>query len=375
VSRSAANVLWLGIKELRSIRADRVLLFLILYSFSYAIYAVATGAKLEVEHVAVAIVDEDRSELSRAIASAIREPLFRPPQEIAATGIDAAMDANRFVFVIEIPPRFEADLLAERRPVLQINVDATAMAQAGNGAIYLQEIIGDVVLTRLRRPDASTAAPIRLVMRARFNPNAQSHWFTAVMQVINNITILSVILTGAALIREREHGTIEHLMTMPVTPSEIMLSKIWANGLIVLVAALASLRIVVELLLEVPIAGSLVLFVAGALVYQFAVTALGLLIATFTTSMSQFGLLAMPVLVVMNLLSGSTTPMETMPDWLQTAMQILPSTHFVAFAQAVLYRAAGIDIVWPQLVAIAVISAAFFALSLLRFRFAVAAAQ
>jgi len=155
---------------------------------------------------------------------------------------------------------------------------------------------------------------------------------------------------------------------MPVTPSEIMLSKIWANGLVILVAAILSMKLVVQLWLQVPIAGSLVLFLTGAFVYAFSVTSMGILLATYTTSMGQFGLLVIPVLVILQMLSGSATPMETMPLWLQDGMQIFPTPHFVSFAQAVLYRAAGIDIVWRELLIMAIISAVYFAISGVRFR-------
>jgi len=362
------NILALGVKELYSIRADPVMLVLILYTFSYAVYAVATGARLEVHNASVAIVDEDRSEISRRIKEAILPPFFREPQEISAGEIGPVLDSNRFIFVIEIPQRFEQDLLANRRPSVQVNADATAIAIAGNGAGDLQQIIGQQVLSYLRSAKDATNPPVNFVFRVLFNPNLQSHWFTSVMQIINNITMLSVILTGAALIREREHGTIEHLLAMPVMPNEVMLAKIWANGLIIVVAAAASMVVVVQLVLQVPIAGSLWLFLAGTLLYQFSVTALGILIATFTTSMAQFGLLCIPILVILQLLSGSSTPIETMPTWLQNAMQLAPTTHFVSFAQAVLYRGAGLDIVWPQLLAIAVISAVIFVVSGFRFR-------
>ena len=92
---------------------------------------------------------------------------------------------------------------------------------------------------------------------------------------------------------------------MPVTPSEIMLSKIWANGLVILVAATLSVKLVVQLWLQVPIAGSLVLFLAGALVYAFSVTSMGILLATISSSTGQFGLLVIPVLVILQMLSGS----------------------------------------------------------------------
>ncbi len=180
------------------------------------------------------------------------------------------------------------------------------------------------------------------------------------MAVINNITMLTVVLTGAALIREREHGTIEHLLVMPVTPAEIMIAKIWANGLVIVVVAALSLWFVVHSVLRVPLAGSVPLFLAGTVLYEISVAALGILLATFTGTMGQFGLLVVPVLVILNLLSGSATPPESMPDWLIKVMQVTPTPHFVSFAQAVLYRGAGLDIVWPQLAALAAITTRVF---------------
>ena len=372
--RKLLHILALGLKELNSIRADPILLALTVYTFSYAVYAVATGAKTEVDHVSTAIVDEDHSELSRLIRQAILPPWFQPPVEIPATEIGPSMDASRYVFVIEIPPKFEQDVISNRYPSLQINMDATAVAQAGNGGAYLQQIINQQVQAYATRaggtattPSGTEIQPVNFAVRVMFNPNLKSEWFNSVMQVINNITMLSVILTGAALIREREHGTIEHLLAMPVTPSEIMLSKIWANGLVILVAAILSMKLVVQLWLQVPVAGSLVLFLAGAVVYAFSVTSMGILLATYTTSMGQFGLLVIPVLVILQMLSGSATPMETMPVWLQDAMQIFPTPHFVSFSQAVLYRAAGIDVVWPELLVMAIISAVYFTISGVRY--------
>ena len=251
---------------------------------------------------------------------------------------------------------------------MQIDIDATALTQAGNGAVYLQEIIAKETQGFAARREATIASSVDLIVRAKFNPNLNSQWFMSVMALVNNISILSVILTGAALLREREHGTIEHLLVMPIRPTEIMFAKIWANGLVIVVAAILSLWLVVEWLLGVPIHGSIWLFIGGALVYQFSVTALGILLATFSASMPQFALLMLPVIVIMYLLSGGMTPLESMPLWLQNVMQMAPSTHFVAFSQAVLYRAAGIDIVWPQLLALAAIGGAYFLVSLLRFR-------
>jgi ABC-2 type transport system permease protein len=373
--RWLTNVFRLGLKELSSLRADPVLIVLIVYIFSFAVYSVATGAKLEVLNASVAYVDQDRSALSGRILSAILPPEFNPPVEIAASDVQKVMDRGDYVFVLTIPPHFEADVLAGHQPEILLDVDATAMVQAGNGSVFLQEIIAAEVAKFVSGNDTDTVLPIDLVERTLFNPNRNTVWFSSVMQIINNITILSVLLTGAALIREREHGTIEHLLVMPVTPSEIMVAKIWANGLAIIVAAILSIWLVVQTFLGVPVAGSIPLFVLGAVLYLVSVTGLGILLATFTTSMPQFGLLALPVLVVMNLLSGSTTPMESMPVWLQNVMQISPSTHFVAFSQAILYRGAGLSIVWPDMVIMAALSAVFFAIALKRFRLTMATAH
>jgi ABC-2 type transport system permease protein len=359
------NIYRLGLKELISLRYDVVLVVLIVYFFSYAVIAPAKGMQMDLINASVAVVDEDGSALSRRIYDALLPPYFLPPRQIKVQQIDEAMDRGRYTFVIDIPPDFQADLEQGKRPTVQVNVDATAMIQAGSGARHIQNIIAQEVATFTKSSDVQK---INLVTRSLFNPNRQSAWFVSVMQVINNITLLSIFLTGAALIREREHGTIEHLLVMPLGPAEIMLAKIWANGLVVVIAASLSLRLIVQGVLQVPIAGSMPLFTAGVLIYLFSVTSLGIFLATLARSMPQFALLAMPVFIVMNLLSGSNTPFDSMPVLVQRIMMFSPSTHFVSFAQAILYRGAGFDVVWQEFAATAAIGLVFFTAALLRFR-------
>jgi ABC-2 type transport system permease protein len=367
--RHVANLYRLVIKELRSIRADPLMLILMLYAFTVAIYTVTTGASTEVRDMTVGFVDEDRSSLSRQLNDALLPPLFKRTIALSAAEMDAALDQGRMVFVVVVPPEFEADILAGRPASIQINVDATAMAQAGNGATYIQNILSNEITGFSARREGSSEAPINLVIRSKFNPNLEPSWFTSVTQVINNLTLLIIILTGAALIREREEGTVEHLLVMPVVPPEIMLAKIIANGLVILSAAGLSLALVVQWLLGVPIAGSFALFLLGGALYAFTVAALGILLGTVATTMGQFALLAIPVFLVMQLLSGSATPMESMPLWLRYVMLIIsPTPHFVAFTQTVLFRGAGFSTVWPQLLALAALGCVYFTFSLRRFR-------
>jgi ABC-2 type transport system permease protein len=364
------NIYHLTIKELRSIRADYLLLVLVAYVYTVAVYTVATGVSTNPQDLTVGVVDEDKSNLSRQFLDVLnRPPLFKRAVLLNANEIDPIMNAGRMIFVLEIPPRFQEDLLAGRKVSLQLNVDATAMAPAGNGAIYIQTILMQEITNFLAGREMALPALADVVIRSKFNPQFYSSWFSSVMQVVNNITMLAVILTGAALIREREHGTVEHLLVMPVVPPEIMWSKIIANGFVVLIAAELSLVFVVQWYLAVPIAGSITLFFFGATLYTVTVATLGILLGTITSTMGQFALLAAPTLLVIQMLSGTVTPMESEPVWMQHLMRILfPTPHFVAFSQAVLFRGADFSIVWPQLAAMAAIGSVYFAFSLKRFR-------
>jgi ABC-2 type transport system permease protein len=363
-----SNVIQLGIKELRGLIRDPIMLALIVFAFSASVYSGAKALPETLNRAPIAIVDEDRSPLSDRIASAFYPPYFTPPRIIDAGEMDKRMDAGLDTFALDIPPNFERDLLANRAPVIQLNVDATRMTQAFNGSGYVQNILTGEVNEFARRYRAATELPVNLAIRTRFNPELNKGWFGSVTELINHITMLSIILTGAALIREREHGTVEHLLVMPVTPVEILLSKIWSMGLVVLVASTLSITLVVQGLLAVPLQGSVTLFLFGAALQLFATASMGIFLAILAGSMPQFGLLLMMVLLPLQVLSGATTPRESMPEAIQYIMMAAPNTHFVAFAQSVLFRGAGLDVVWPQCLALMVIGGGLFALSLGRFR-------
>jgi ABC-2 type transport system permease protein len=370
--RKIANIFWLGTKELRSFMHDFVLLGLVIYAFSLAIITQAQSNSQELHNASIGFVDEDNSELSRRIAHAFLPPYFKPPQPITERDIVPLMNAGKYTFVVDIPPDFQRNVIAGRRPAVQVDVDATAMVQAGLGSGYAQQIITTEIADFVSRAEGTKPATVNLLVRIAFNPNVTTAWFTSVMGIIGNVTMLAIILSGAAIIREREHGTMDHLLVMPLTAFEIAMSKVWANGLVIMVAVGLSLYIVVRAMLGIPIAGSIPLFMVGVVIYLFFATAIGIFLGTVARSMPQLGLLYMLVYLPMNMLSGANTPLESMPPWLATAMQASPSTHFVSFAQAILYRGAGLDVVWPQFVAVALIGGLFFGLALLRFRSVVA---
>jgi ABC-2 type transport system permease protein len=363
-----ANIFNLGVKEMRSLARDPIMLALIGFTFTISVYTAATAMPETLHKAPIAIVDEDQSALSTRIAGAFYPPNFGPPAFITTQEMDSRMDAGLTTFSLDIPPNFQRDVLAGRKPDIQLNVDATRMTQAFTGAGYIQTIVATEVAAFVQRYRAATVLPVDIALRARFNPTLSKAWFGAVIEVINHITMLSIILTGAALIREREHGTIEHLLVMPVTPFEVMVSKVWSMALVVLAAATFSLLFVVQALLAIPIQGSVALFLAGAAVHLFATTSMGIFLATMARSMPQFALLVILVILPLEMLSGGVTPRESMPRVVQLVMEAAPTTHYVAMAQAVLFRGAGLDVVWPQFIAIGAIGAVLFGFASLRFR-------
>ncbi len=368
---SFSHIFRLGLKELKSLAADKVLLGLIVWAFSGAIYEAATGVSQELHNAPVAIVDEDASPLSTRIGGALYPPYFKAPEQIRLDQVDTAMNNNRYAFVLVIPAHFQRDLAAGRQPELQLNIDATLVSQAFIGASYIGQIVNGEVTEYLTGRRDAASSPIRLTTRARFNPNLTGFWFGGVMEAINNVTMLTIILVGAAFIREREHGTIEHLLVMPLTPFEIMMAKIWANGLAVLIGVTFALAVMVQHVLQVPIAGSLPLFLGAAALYLFSAASIGIFLGTIARSMPQLGLLIIITIVPLQLLSGGVTPQESMPAAIQHIMAATPTTYFVRLAQGILYRGAGLEIVWRDLAAMTAIGAVFFAIALVRFRDAV----
>jgi ABC-2 type transport system permease protein len=362
------NIWQLTLKEFVGLARDTFMVIFIVYSFSFAVYSQATGVPQELKDASVAFDDEDRSQLSQRIIDALLPPLFQKPVPIARDQIDRAMDSARFTFVVAIPANFEADVVAGRSPDLQVLIDATALKQAGLGTSYITQIANNEITQFLARRSPTPPPRVTAQIRPAFNQSQTGTWFTGTMSMLNNITMLAVLLAGAALLREREHGTLEHILVMPVQPLQIMASKIVANVAVVVTMTALCIYIMLKGVIGLVVLGSIGLFLLGTAVYLFFAASLGIFLGTVARSMPQLGLMFILLVLPMNLLSGSNTPVESMPLWMQHAVQISPSTHFVAFAQAILFRGAGLSIVWQEFAVILFVGLLFLWISFVRFR-------
>lgn len=363
-----SNIFWLIGKELKSVLGDPVMVVLILWSFVVAVMLEASGAGDTVRNASIAIVDEDHSPLTRQISSALIPPWFQEPIFLSANQASAAMDRGEIMFILTFPPDFAADTILGKGPVVQLLADATAVSQAQLGTDYIRNIVQAESVAFLSGTPEAPPEDLQLELRRAFNPNGNPVWFKSMSSLLNQLSLLTIALTGAAMLREREHGTIEHLMVMPLTPAEVALSKVLATMIVVLVAFIGSLLFVVQGLLNVPVAGSAPLLVGGAAVYLWAAAAIGMLLGTLARSMAQFALLVIMVIIPVIMLSGGMGAVESQPELVQRLTLALPSRHFLAFAKAVAFRGAGIGTVWPQLLLMAGLGAAFFAASLMLFR-------
>ena len=362
---SILNIYNLGIKELKTLFRDTIMVILIIYSFSFAIYIGATSQSTELHNASIAFVNEDKSTLSYRIIEAFYKPRFKTPDIIKLEQIDTNMNNGYYTFVVVIPSGFERDFLSSKSVDIQVNIDATRMTQAGIGAGYIQNIIMHELRTFTKSSDSTK---IKIINRYKYNQNLTSSWFGSINEVINNIVMLSILLSAAALIREREDGTIEHLLVMPLSPIEIMLSKIWSVGIVVLICVSLSLIFIVQMLLQVPLSGSIPLFLLATFLVLFATTSMGIFIGTVVKNMPQLGMIFIITILPLIMLSGGISPFESMPKVIQVIMSFMPTSYFVNISQDILFKGAGIEIVWLEMLKIFLIGVAFFILTFLLFR-------
>ena len=367
--RSIKNILALSAKELRSLFSDTVLVVLIVFAFTALVHSAATGINNDVNNASVGVIDADQSVLSHRILDALQQPHFQKPVPVQREEVEELLDKGKLMFVLEFPPNFQRDVEMGREPKVQLLTDATNMAQAGLGQSYIGHIFQNELVDFLKQKDLiDEMTPVKSVATLVFNPNATDMWPAAVMEVDNMITMITLVLVGAAVIRERERGTIEHLLVMPVNSAEIVLAKIIANGLVICTIALLSMRFMVGGLLQVPLLGSLTLFALGAGLFMFSIASLAVMLATLAPTMPQYSLLMMPVYIIALMFSGSSSPRSNMPETAQWISEYWPTTQFMTFAQNILLRGAGFEVVWPQMVVMTISGALFLGYALLRFR-------
>lgn len=362
-------------KEMLQLGRDIPLLLFLLYSFTLAVYISGAGITMQLSHASLLVHDGDHSVSSRELIHRFHLPYFRFDGEVQDSEEGMRhLDRGTAMLLLDIPPRFHEAILAQEPVSLQLQVDTTNAPQGLSAAGYAARIVGsfsaDLAASRLGGSSGSRMSlpVVTSAHRVWFNQEQNESWFNGISHVLRMITLFAVLLPAAALVREKERGTIEQLLVSPLTPLQIMLSKVTAMTIVILAATALSMATVLMPIFGVPIKGSAALFFALTALYSFTTAGLGLFAATVTKNQAQVGMVALLVVSPMLLLSGITTPFEAMPPWVQVLMALSPLRYYIDITYGILLKGAGLELLWDSTLAMAALGAALFGLGLWRFR-------
>ncbi len=374
LSRWCTRVAALTVKELIQLSRDGFLLLAIVYLFTVDIW-MSGHVHLELHHGNVVVYDGDGSALSRELIYRFRPPHFWLERELldVREGIPM-LDAGDSLLLLEIPPHFQRDLLEGVPPEVQIMVDGSNTVLGTLASSYAAQIImeyaTEVLIQRLgiAMDDIQGVPMVVNHSRAWYNPNQDDAWFLTISELLTVITILSLMLPAAASVREKERGTIEQLLVAPLTPAQIMISKVSSMTLVILFGTAVSLFGVIMGIFHVPVKGNLPLFFLTVSLYTVAVSGLGLFIATFTRNIAQVAMFVLMVAMPVVLLSGAWTPLEAMPPWLRSAVHLSPLYYFIEMCYGILLRGAGLSVLWDSLLWLSLLGSTAFLVGVRRFR-------
>mgnify|MGYP000997856966 CR=1 FL=1 len=362
-------------KEYLQFFRDRSLIYIVLYVFTLEIYMAGTGFNIEVRNYPTAIFDRDRTQWSTQLAEKFRLPYFRVTENLTSEGqmVDL-LNRGAVSLVVVIPHGFARSLMEYNHAAIQVITDGTlsntsllALGYADQIAQTFAQELGER-LGRINPKDERRQPQVVLKPRVFYNPNQKGEWFASLIELFSVITLVSLLLPAAAMVREKEAGTIEQLLVTPALPVEIMAAKIISMASIVLVASLFSLFLIIFPLFHLPWRGSLTLFFAATALYVFSATGVGMFIATVCRNLPQTILLVIMIIAPILFLSGSWTPIEAMPPLLGYLTYISPLKHYLSIAYNILLKGAGLRSLWPDFVNLAILGCGLFAICAWQFR-------
>ncbi|QER41234.1 ABC transporter permease [Thermodesulfobacterium sp. TA1] len=358
-------------KEFLQLFRDKILLIILIYAFTVVVYTGGKGINLEVRNFAVIVHDQSRSPESREFISKLRLPYFKIVGYVnSEREVIDWLDRGKASMAVIIPPDF-VKKVKQKNAKIQAIVDGTMSMTSTMAISYLSTITYEYSLEivdfsvyqkTLRMPQ------VEAKIRSLFNPNNLSTWFMSLLELFNMTTMVSLLISASALIREKEYGTIEQLLITPVRTWEVFLAKIIPTVAVIGILSLVSLFVMVKGVFKVPIRGSIPLFFLVTCLYVFAMSSLGIAIATVVNNLSQAMMVILAVLVPMLMISGAWTPPEAMHPIINTLSLFSPMRYYLEFGYGVLLKGVGLEYLWKNILGIATVGGAIFIFSALRFR-------
>ena len=362
-------------KEMLQLFRDVPIVGFLVYSFTLAIYITGNGIQSQLHNASLLVHDADHSISSRELIHRFQAPFFRLEGEIADPREGLRwLDRGKAMVVLEIPPRFHEQLVTAEPTAVQLLVDTTNSAQGLSAAGYAARIVArfgqETALATIGGSEESSQDLPVIVSdhRVWYNPDQNDAWFESMSHLLRQITIFAILLPAAAMVREKERGTVEQLLVSPLTPFQIMISKVLAMTVVILCATAVGLFGIMQPVFGVPIKGSIVLFFSLTALFVFTTSGMGLAAATLTRNQAQVGMMTLLVVAPMLLLSGLTSPMEAMPAWVRHLMALSPLRYYVEIAHGILLKGAGLSVLWGSVLQMALLGGALFGFGMWRFR-------
>ncbi len=359
------------VKEIRQLLRDVPLLLFLIYAFTIEIYLAGSGGALELNRAKVIVHDADRTDASRDLIYRFMPPYFEMAGEVRdiRTGL-AMLDRGDALVLLDVPERFEETLIrGERAASVQMQIDTSNTTLGYLAASYGAQIGAIFVRERTESFFQDEGLPvIRNEQRVWFNQDLKDSWYKVISELLTMMTAVSVLLPGAAMVREKERGTIEQLLVSPISPFQVLISKVLAMDIVILIATAVSLFVIMQPLFGLPARGSLVLFFSLVALYVFTTAGLGLVVATVARNSAQVGMLTILFVTPMIMLSGTWTPPEAMPRVLQFLIRLSPLNHFIEISYGILLRGAGVALLWDSILAMFIMGNLLLLVGVWRFR-------
>ncbi|HEV2801427.1 MAG TPA: ABC transporter permease [Pyrinomonadaceae bacterium] len=376
----ASKRFWpLFMKELRQIKRNRKLVVMLIMPPTVNLILLGFAMNSEVKNVQLGVVDESRTAASRELVSAFVESgAFQIAGRFESSeALGRALSAGQLDAGLVVPQDFARLRARGQTAEVQIIVDSVNSNRAGIAGGYAARIVAALntkltaaggapfnVSTREAGAGRAGAEPRVAVL---YNPGLRTSWFIVTGTIGILMVLIGSLVASASMVNEKESGTIEQLLMTPAGSTEIIAAKV-APIMLLLSADIMVAVIVVRLVFGVPLRGSLTLLYFAGMLCVLAGIGIGTFIATFTRSQTQAQLMSFFVNPPVSMLSGATTPIEGMPQWLQQVSYVNPVRHFSTIARGVLLKGVGLDVLYPNLLALAAFAFIIVGASVWRFR-------
>jgi len=340
-------------KEIITFLRSFGLVAVVLYSFTLDIYIAGKGIQVKPRNVKIGYTDESEGVLSKKILSHFHKPEFKEPIFFKSQKeLREAIFEKEIIVGLIFDEDFEKNFIKNKRTKLNVLLDSTAATQSYITLSYLQEIVLNFF---------SFSQPIDLKIHKLFNQNADSKMFISFTELLSVMTLLSVILTAVAFVKEKEEGTWDITLLMPVNSKIVILAKVFSQVAIVMGGVVIALGFVVLTAFDTPLNGSFWAFMLLSLLYSFTSAGIGLFIAALSKSVVQVAQLSIVIMMPLIFLSGAWTPIYSMNPFLQKLSLLSPLRYYIEGSESIFFRGTEFVDLWSYFLGVGVLSIVFFA--------------